>query len=182
MKIYKTPKSDKLFGVDIICSNCSKEMNNEFALLHYCWFDKNKSKQKSKAEVLCKDCIEKKNKLFHVEESYVIICVDKTKIMPDMVPFIHQEACLNNSKTASAISVFQASSMDSEKTKDRTRHSGRETYEGISVGKTKEQVDYETKPKKRMTVIERLKEIQNAKPILPEYNEKNLHLTQNKQD
>ena len=179
MKIYFQPQTKNYYGVDLICSHCGKEIIGEMALLHYCWFDRRKSKHPSKSEILCVKCTPKKIRHYEVEESYMIICIPRDKMPTGLIEWVHYKCELSDGK---AMNTFEAAYLSTEKTIDKTKHAGRDTFfnaiaadggENVRIGKSEGEVMKED--------IERLQQIeddpakflidmQNAKPIVPEGN------------
>lgn len=162
MRIYINPKTKKYYGVDLECSCCSKEIIGEMAMLHYCWFAK-KTKRPSKAEILCVKCADKKEKLYQVEETYMVICLPEAKMPAGLEPWIHIRCELTDSKK---ISVFDAAEIKAEKTIDRTRYAGRESFEGAKIGVDPHQAIEQT-DSRVADPLKFLKGQKEAKPILP---------------
>jgi len=145
MEVYHNPITKKYYGIDMQCTNCNKEIMGEMALLHYCWFDRKKDIP-SKCEVLCIKCAKHRFKLFEVEESYQLICIPKKKMPIGLIPWSHYKCELMD---GNCITVFDAAFLLSDRTIDRTRYAGRESWQGSQIGLTKDQtLEYDQEHKK----------------------------------
>jgi hypothetical protein len=131
MRILKNNKTNKYYGINLKCSICHKEIIGELAMLHYCWHE-NKSKKPSTCSILCVKCTPKANKHYTIEERYPIICIPEKKLnKSELIPFVHYSCDLSDSKS---LSVFDAANLESDKTVDKTRFAGKESWFGASIG------------------------------------------------